>query len=202
MKNSKTLYLVQLAILVAIELIFCFTPLGSLPLGPGIVATLSHIPVIIGALLLGKLAGVVLGSVFGLSSLAVWTFMTPNPAVAFAFTPAAPNGNFFSLLICILPRALFPLVTTWIFILLKDKLNKASSAAIAAGIGTIVHSILVLTGIYLALNSNPVVGGDYLKFIVAWAGLNAVAEIVIAAALSAAIIVPLGRINTATNMAK
>ncbi len=32
-----------LAIFTAIEVIFCFTPLGSLPLGPGIVATLAHI---------------------------------------------------------------------------------------------------------------------------------------------------------------
>ena len=31
-----------LAIFASIEIIFCFTPLGSIPIGPGIVATLAY----------------------------------------------------------------------------------------------------------------------------------------------------------------
>ena len=37
--NKKTLWIAQVSIFAAVELIFCFTPLGSLPITPGIVAT-------------------------------------------------------------------------------------------------------------------------------------------------------------------
>ncbi|MDR0930932.1 MAG: hypothetical protein LBM38_04230, partial [Clostridiales bacterium] len=53
-KNSKpkTVYLTNIAILIAIEIAFCFTALGSLPITPGIVATLAHLPAIVAVLLL------------------------------------------------------------------------------------------------------------------------------------------------------
>ena len=43
-----------LAIFASIEIIFCFTPLVSIHIGPGIVAKLAHIPVIISYFLLEK----------------------------------------------------------------------------------------------------------------------------------------------------
>jgi len=59
-KKNKTLFLAQFGILLAIEAIFCFTPLGSIPMGP-IVATLAMIPVILVAILLGTKAGTLMG---------------------------------------------------------------------------------------------------------------------------------------------
>ncbi|OQA89420.1 MAG: hypothetical protein BWY26_01705 [Elusimicrobia bacterium ADurb.Bin231] len=95
--RRKTLFLVQFSLLLAIEAIVCFTPLGSLPaLGP-IVATLSHIPVILTAVLLGTAAGAAMGFMFGLFSFIVWTFTPPSPIIAFVFTPfyslGEMNGN-------------------------------------------------------------------------------------------------------------
>jgi uncharacterized membrane protein len=195
MRRTNTLFMVQIAIFTAIELIFCFTPLGSLPLGPGIVATLAHIPAIIVALVLGKKAATYMGAVMGLSSLIIWTFMPPNPLVAFAFSPFAPNGNIWSLIICVVPRVLFPLITAIIYEKAKPRLKPVLSAALSAIIGTAIHSALVLSLIYFAFSSNPVVGGSYTTFIVAWGGINAIMEIVVAAIISAGIIVPLSRIN-------
>lgn len=195
MNSKKTLFMVQMALFTAIELLFCFTVLGSLPISPGIVATLAHIPAIIVALTLGKKAGGYIGAVMGVSSLIVWTFMPPNPLVAFAFSPFVPNGNIWSLIICVLPRFLFPIFTAWLFELMRKKNNLVVSATVSAAAGTFVHSLLVLSGIYLAFNNNPVVGGNYTTFLVAWGGLNAVIEIIIAAVVAGAVIVPLSKLN-------
>lgn len=85
--GNKTLLLIQFGALLAIEAIFWFTPLGSLPaIGP-IVATLAMVPVIITALLLGTKAGTIMGACAGMFSFLVWTFSPPSPIVAFVFTP-------------------------------------------------------------------------------------------------------------------
>ena len=100
---------ILLCILISIEAIFCFTPLGSIPIGP-IVATLSMIPVIITTLVFGIKLGVIMGGMFGLFSFLVWTFIPPNPAIAFLFTPfyttLSYRGNFGSVIICFIPRIL------------------------------------------------------------------------------------------------
>jgi hypothetical protein len=53
----------------------------------------------------------------------------------------------------------------------------------------------VLSGIYLAFSANAVVGGNYTTFLVAWGGLNAIIEIVTAAVIAGAAIVPLLKVN-------
>lgn len=191
---KKTVFLVQLSLFVAIELIFCFfKPLGSIPITPGIVATLAHIPALIAALALGVYAAGFVGFVMGISSFIVWTFMPSMPAAAFAFTPFAPYGNIFSLIICILPRAAFPVITALIHGRLKNRVKLPVSAAISAAAGTFMHSFLVLSGIYLAFHSHPMVGGNYINFLVAWAGVNALIEILLGGLISSAVIVPLDR---------
>lgn len=197
MKNRKTLFWVQMSLFTAIEILFCFTVLGSIPISPGIVATLAHVPAIIVALTLGKKAGALIGTVMGISSLIIWTFMPPNALVAFAFSPFAPNGNIWSLLICLAPRIVFPVFAAWLFEVLKKRSSLVLSATIAGAAGTFIHSLLVLSGIYLAFSANPAVGGDYTTFLVLWGGLNAVIEIVTAALVSGLVIVPLTKVNKA-----
>ncbi|MCX6085113.1 MAG: ECF transporter S component, partial [Caldiserica bacterium] len=102
--KTRTVTLTQFAMLLAIEAVVCFTPLGSLPaIGP-IVATLAMVPVIITAILLGTGAGAAMGAFAGLFSLLVWTFTPPSPLVAFVFTPfytlGTTRGNVWSLVIC------------------------------------------------------------------------------------------------------
>ena len=59
--------LVLLGLLTAVVFVFSFTPIGSIPVGP-LVITLNVIPVAIGAIALGPVGGLIMGSVFGLFS--------------------------------------------------------------------------------------------------------------------------------------
>lgn len=65
--STRTQKMVQLAILVAIMLIFAYTPLGYLKSGP-IEITFMVLPVAIGAIILGPSAGAILGGIFGVTS--------------------------------------------------------------------------------------------------------------------------------------
>mgnify|MGYP000258419755 CR=1 FL=1 len=82
---SKTRDLVLAAVIAAIIVIMAFVPfLGYIPLG-FMNATTVHIPVIIGAIILGPKYGAFLGLTFGLTSLWKNTFM-PNPTSFCVFT--------------------------------------------------------------------------------------------------------------------
>lgn len=156
--RTKILFLVQFSLLLAIEAIVCFTPLGSLPaLGP-IVATLSHIPVILTSVILGTAAGTAMGFMFGLFSFIVWTFTPPSPIIAFVFTPfytlGEMKGGLFSLFICFAPRILIGLVTGLVFTFLQkilaDRKNLSFfSYGISGFLGSLTNTFLVLGGIYL-----------------------------------------------------
>ena len=67
-KRKDTRWLTSVALMAAIVILLANTPLGMIQL-PVIKATTVHIPVILGAVLLGPMAGAVLGGVFGICSL-------------------------------------------------------------------------------------------------------------------------------------
>ena len=66
--TRRTTRLTQLSLLIALLAVLGFTPLGFIMIPP-VSITLMHIPVIIGAILLGPLDGAILGGVFGCISL-------------------------------------------------------------------------------------------------------------------------------------
>lgn len=145
-------------LLAAIEAIFCFTPLGSIPMPLGMVATLSCIPVIITSLTLGPGYGGVMGFLFGIFSFLVWTITPPNPAFAFVWTPfynfGGMHGNFFSLVICFVPRILSGVFPSLIYRRFKreDK-SKDTIRVISSVIGSLTNTILVLAGIFIFFGS-------------------------------------------------
>ncbi|MBP1543200.1 MAG: ECF transporter S component [Oscillospiraceae bacterium] len=224
MKNKKVLFMVQLAVFTAIEAIFCFTPLGSLPIGPGIVATLAHIPALIVAMTLGKMAALYMGTIMGVFSLIIWTFMPPNPLYAFCFSPFMPNGNIWSLVICIVPRMVFPVVAAVLFELLIKIFSKNKSVskpktiafgAIVAAVSSLIHSVLVLGTIFLVFGGNADISqsiieqagtgadvgisSDLVTFLVAWGWLNSICEAIVAAIVCGAIVVPIRKVAKQTN---
>ncbi len=152
--NKKTLFLAQFAMLLAIEAIVCFTPLGSLPAFGPIVATLGMVPVIITAIILGTGAGTAMGCFAGLFSFLVWTFTPPSPLTAFAFTPfytlGPVQGNFWSLVICFVPRILVGVVAGGCFTLFtKMKWEAVLTYGLSGILASLTNTFLVLGGIYV-----------------------------------------------------
>jgi len=198
MKKENTKNIVILALLTAIEVIFAFTVLGSIPLGPGIVATLAHIPPIIAATLLGKKEGFYMGCVFGVLSLIWWSFIGVGQPAAFAFTPLAANGSFLSLIICLVPRMVYPVLTAliydWIYKLSKGKIS--ISASVSAALGTVLHSLMVFLLLYIFYNQHETVGHSFLNVVIAWGGINALMEVIVAAIINAALLPALKKVKS------
>lgn len=156
MKKNKekkgTRWMVSVALMAAIIIVLANTPLGMIQL-PIIKATTVHIPVIIGAILFGPLAGAILGGVFGICSL-ISNTMAPT-LLSFAFSPfLASNlaGVLKALWISVGCRILIGVAAGWIWILFrKIKLNTYVALAITGFAGSMVNTIMVMGSIYFLL---------------------------------------------------
>ncbi|MBP3890991.1 MAG: ECF transporter S component [Solobacterium sp.] len=150
-KQKQTRRLVLFAFFVAIELVLMLTPIGYIPIGP-IRATTMHLPVLLAGILLGPKWGALLGLVFGLTSLATNTF---SPTItSFVFSPfitvGGIHGNFWSLVIVLVPRILLGLLAGLFYRLLEKLIKKETIAAmISAACNTLLHTILVMGGIWV-----------------------------------------------------
>ncbi len=152
-KTTDTRYLVILAMFCALMLVLQITGIGLIPL-PFIKATTMHIPVILGAIILGPKAGGILGGMFGLCS--IWANIKAPSLLSFAFSPILAgemcgiSGVASSIWTALCCRILLGLVAGWLWKLLKTwKLNDYLALPITAGIATIFHSLIVMASIGL-----------------------------------------------------
>lgn len=155
MKEKKTYDLVLISLLIAVELVLMFTPLGYIPLGV-IRATTLHIPVILAGIVLGYRGGMTIGLVFGLTSVFINT-MTPT-ATSFVFSPfysiGEVSGNFMSLVIAIVPRVMLGAIAAFIYQLMMKTQKQTVSVVLASLLSTLAHTALVLGGIYVFFGSS------------------------------------------------
>ncbi len=154
MKTTKldTRYMATLAMLCAVLLVMGMTGIGFIPL-PVIKATTMHIPVILGAILLGPSGGV-LGGVYGLCS--IWTNTTSPGLLSFAFSPFMTTeglpGVLKSLWIALGCRILFGVIAGWLWRLFKRVLKHDYAALpVTALVSTLCHTALVMGSIYVLL---------------------------------------------------
>ena len=169
--KQKLVKRVIIALFAAIIIIQNFIPfLGYIPLGP-LNLTIIHITVIVIALSMGPLYGGIVGGIWGVITW-IRAFVWPtSPLAAIVFVNP---------LIAILPRILIGIVAGGSFSWLKKRLAKQSSAMVLAAIlGSLTNTLLVLGQIYLfyrgksqamyALNVNELL--PYLLGVVATNGL-------------------------------
>ena len=152
-KLRDTRYMATLAMLSGVLTVMGMTGIGFIPL-PVIKATTMHIPVILGAVLLGPKAGGILGAVFGLCS--IWANTTTPGLLSFAFSPFMSNeglvGAAKSLWIALGCRILFGVIAGWLWLLLKKIFRKEIIALpVTAAISTLCHTFLVMGSIYILL---------------------------------------------------
>lgn len=159
MKKTKTLQMVQLALLTALIVLLAFVPyIGYIKIPVlAIQATTIHIPVIVGSILLGPKAGGFLGFVFGVTSL---LNNTTQPGItSFCFSPFIEigeglGGSPLALIICFVPRILCGVVPHFVYRgllrLYKEPGTHKKLPLLASGVaGSLTNTILVMGMIYL-----------------------------------------------------
>ena len=151
-RDNRIHRMVALAMMAAIVVLLANTPLGLIQT-PIIKATTVHIPVILGAILLGPSAGCALGAVFGICSL-ISNTIAPT-VTSFAFSPFYADGlvgAVKSLWISVGCRVLIGLVSGWLWIILKKvKLPDLAALPVVGFVGSMTNTVAVMGSIYFLL---------------------------------------------------
>lgn len=151
MNNKKTLSMVMTGLFMAIIAVMTFIPnVGYINLIV-IKATLLHVPVIVGSIVLGSKKGAVLGATFGITSL-IKNTLEPS-LLSFAFSPFYQvgdiGGNGWSVVIALVPRILVGVIPYFVFTgiekLLKNiKMRRTIALPLACASGALINTLLVM----------------------------------------------------------
>lgn len=178
MRNRQIRDFVFASIIVAIIAVLTATMWGFINLGGFAFITIIHIPVLIGAMILGKKYGLIFGLVFGLSSMILASFLL------------GVNAPFTNPLLSVIPRMFFGIIIYPIYQLFKRLIkSRVLSISISVIISTLIHSIIVTTllyfigtsGFFFTAAENPWASND--NFAVFFLGLfsfNSLIELVVA----------------------
>ena len=194
MRDNKLHDFVKFVLLAAIILIMFLVPfLGYIPLG-FMKATLIHIPVIVGSIVLGAKYGGLLGFLFGLTSLIANTVTNPS-VTSFVFSPfysvGGVGGNGWSLVICFVPRILVGIVPHYVYKAFRNK-HQTVALAVSGVAGSLTNTLLVMNFIYLffgeayAEATGRAIDGLY-KAIMTIIVMNGVPEAIVASIITVAI---------------
>jgi uncharacterized membrane protein len=173
-----------------------FTPLGYLRVGLVIEATLLMIPVAIGAIRLGPVAGGLLGGVFGLTSFAQCFGISPFGTILMGIDPLA------TFIVCMVPRVLMGISVGLIYraVLPKDEteddgrslkvepIRTHPFAMATAFFSSSVLNTVLFVGFFLVLFGSTDFVRDMqgstplLFFVASFVGINGIAEAIVATA--------------------
>lgn len=172
-----------MAILIAIMLIFNFTPLGFLRIG-AIEITFMVLPVAIGAILLGPSAGAILGGLFGILSFIQCFGTSPLGVILLGLDP------FLTFITCVIPRIL----CGWLPGLLFKALSKIDKTKVVSYYATSLATALLNTIFFVGcvilffwkndtfistMNEWKVATDSIWIFIIAFVGTNGVVEAIV-----------------------
>lgn len=191
MSKKQIREMVQMAILIAIMLIFAFTPLGYLKAGP-IEITFMIIPVSIGAILVGPIGGAILGFVFGITSFIQCFTGSVFGAFLFDLSPVL------TFVICLIPRIL----CGWLSGLLFRSLRKIDRTKVFSYLGASLATALLNTFFFMGSillffwHNDAFVSGmeasglpvdSVWRFLIAFVGINGVVEAAVSFVVGSAI---------------
>ena len=154
-EKRDTRWTVTVALMMAIVILLANTPLGMIQL-PIVKATTVHIPVIIGAIVLGPFAGGILGATFGVCSL-ISNTMAPT-LLSFAFSPFLSTTGLVGVLkatwVSVGCRFAMGIAAGWLWILLKKlKVNQNVALLITGFLGSMFNTVFVMGSIYVLFAS-------------------------------------------------
>lgn len=176
-RKSQIKTLVVLAILIALTILMAFTPVGYLRVGAVSISFLM-IPVAIGAIAKGPLAGALLGTVFGITSFVQCFGMDPFG------TYLASKNVIFTFIMCVVCRALAGFLAGLVYkIISKFAKNMPLRSSITGLCAALFNTVLFVGALILlfgkatvseATNNDPSLG--IIALFAAIVGFNAIFE--------------------------
>ena len=184
-KKSNVRALAIMGLMTALLILFSFTPIGTIPIGP-LSITLNVIPIAMAAIALGPVGGLVMGCVFGLLSfLQCIGVGVPSGmgAILFSIDPAlAFLQRFF-------PRALDGVLVGLIFRALEKKPGPRPACFLTGFFSAFLNTAFFMSALVLLFGNTDYVQGlmngrSFLVFVCAFVGVNAVVEMVVCTLIS------------------
>ena len=178
-EKVNVLWMTQIAVLIAIIFLMAFTPIGYLPINAGLKVTLIPVPVVIGAIILGPVAGAVLGTMFGIRSFLQCFGAEPFGTALFAISPVR------TFILCMIPRILMGVLCGLVFkALFSIDKTKLVSYGVANLCGPLLNTILFMSSLWILFkNTEPIKdlansfgAKGFWGFIIASVGINALIE--------------------------
>ncbi len=140
-KETRTRYMTQMALLIAVIFLMAFTPLGYLRT-PVLSITFLPVPVAVGAMLLGPRGGAVCGLAFGLTSFMQSFSGSGLGAVLLGLNPVG------AAITCIVPRILEGLLCALIFQAVR-KISKKGAYYAASLACPLLNTLLFMSALLL-----------------------------------------------------
>ena len=192
--NNKTNVraLTILALMTALVVIFSFTPIGSIPIGP-LVITLNTIPVAIAAIALGPKGGLIMGSVFGLLSfLQCLGIGVPSGmgATLFSISP------FLAFVQRFVPRLLDGFLVGLIFRGCEKTIGYKPAGFITGFFSAFLNTLFFMSALVLLFGNTEYVQGlmggrNVIAFVCAFVGVNAVFEMIVSTIVTGGVVLAL-----------
>ncbi|MDD7429013.1 MAG: ECF transporter S component [Oscillospiraceae bacterium] len=187
-KKPDTKQLTLMGLLTAIIIVFSFTPIGSVPIGP-LVITLNIIPVALAAIILGPVGGAAMGAVFGiLSFLQCMGIGVPSAmgAVLFGIDPVLAFIQRF------IPRVLDGLLLGFIYKGVSRLWNGYAACFATGFCSAFLNTAFFMSALVLLYGNTEymqelIAGRNILVFICSFVGVNAVFEMISSTILTGAI---------------
>lgn len=185
-------FLTQLALLMAITVVMAYTPLGYLRT-PVLSVSFLTVPVAIGAIVLGPVAGAVLGLTFGLTSFYDAFTAGGMKAILLQLNPAA------CFVTTVVARVLCGLLCALVFAALARVLKGGKAAYAIAALSCPLFNTIFFMGFIMLFyyNSDYVQGlcqtygvGNPIALILAMVGVQGAIELVVCGILATAISIP------------
>ncbi|MCD8120765.1 MAG: ECF transporter S component [Clostridiales bacterium] len=190
--SKKTLFMVELALMVAIIFVMAFTPLGYFRT-PGLSITFLTVPVAVGAIVLGPKGGAVCGLAFGITSLMQCFGGSAFGTMLFSISPA---GTVF---LCIVPRILEGFLCGLVFLALRGRFK--NGAYMAASLACpLLNTLLYMSSLVVIFYNTDYIQGfvqalgvsNPFLFVIAFVGAQGVIEAITCFILAGAVSRALG----------
>lgn len=194
--KNRIIYLAQLGLLIAIELVMKLLGLGTVPIGPLSMSFLT-VPVAVAAILLGPLAGAATGAVFGIT--AFYECVSGSSPLGLALLQLSVFHTF---MLCVTMRILVGLCTAWIFRLVRRISGNRDLSFLIGAVAAPLTNTLFFMG-YMVLAFYPtepiqtlvqtIHAPNPVMFVILLVGLQGVIEVVVSGIVSTLVVKVLSR---------